>query len=241
MVDRGPGGSSRMTLRSQPSCRAQPARASGTLSIHSAPRPGAFPSYGFWVSARPWNVSTGTGRPSQGAGHRSPETGAIAAMRALSLQPRSDDMRAAGESCRVHTCGIDAHAPSHVIDDVGNVDDVVGPTVLDRHVPPGAVGLQRGDRKALPRGDDLEAAVFRLTLRRSAAAVQIEHEGQPRATVIALRHEQPVGTLTLTGNESLLGDAGRVRQIACCASRGGALGLRGRSDPYRQEGGHDDI
>ena len=33
------------------------------------------------------------GTPSQGAGQRRPDTGAMAAMRVLSLQPSSDDMR----------------------------------------------------------------------------------------------------------------------------------------------------
>ena len=69
-------------------------------------------------------------------------------------------------------------ASSHVIDHVGHVSDVVGPLVRDRYVPAGAVGFQRRDGEARSCGDGLEAAVPRLTRRRSAAAVQIEHEGQ---------------------------------------------------------------
>src|SRR5262249_40675181 len=98
MVDKGPGGSSRMTLESQPLCLAQPARASGTLSNHSAPRLGTFPPYVFCGSASPWNVRTGIGRPPHGAGQRSPDTGAMAAMRVLSLHASNDDIRAPPEN-----------------------------------------------------------------------------------------------------------------------------------------------
>jgi hypothetical protein len=126
-----------------------------------------------------------------------------------------------------------------VIDDVGHVRNVVRPLVRDRYVPAGAVGFQRRDGEARAGGDGFEAAVPRLTRRRSTTAVQIEHEGKPRATVIARRHEQPVGALTLAGYEPLLDDAGRVRQIARRASRRAGLRLRVRRDPTGHVDGDD--
>ena len=45
------------------------------------------------ISSGPCPSGIGTGRPSHGPGQRSADTGAMAAMRALSLHPRSDDIR----------------------------------------------------------------------------------------------------------------------------------------------------
>ena len=81
--------------------------------------------------------------------------------------------------------------PRDVIDDVRDVPHVVGARVGDGDVPAVAfgAGLQRRDEEAFAGRERFEARGRGLAARVAAAAVQVEHERQRRAAVVAGRHE----------------------------------------------------
>jgi hypothetical protein len=116
-----------------------------------------------------------------------------------------------------------------MIDHVADIRDVVGPAGLNGNIPAGVYGVQRRDDESLAAGaHHLEAAVSGLTLGRSAAAVEIQHQRQALMSVISGWDEQSIGARPLPGHQLLRRHTGHVRKITGTGRRRPVLRIRVR-------------